>query len=67
MTTLAETMALTFRHPDGEFVKFTPAVAERVWMDSYQDGALVSTDAVHKDKVADLIIELNKKGYRLDS
>ena len=67
MTTLAETMALTFRHPDGEFVKFTPAVAERVWMDSYEDGALVSTGAVHKDKVADLIIELNKNGYRLDA
>lgn len=67
MTTLAETMALTFRRDDGEFVKFTPAVAGRVWVDVYSGGALVTTKGVPVPEVADIIMELNDKGYCIDT
>ena len=50
-------------HDGGGMVKLSPAIAGRVWYDSYFNGSSVFHTSIKCEDVADLIMDLMNKGY----
>ena len=63
--TLQDQMTITFTHPGGGVAKFAPAVAGRVWYDSYFDGKLFTHTTLKCEDVSDMMLHLMKKGYNV--
>ena len=65
--TLQEQLTVTLTHEGGGVIKFSPAIAGKVWCDSYFCGNAVSHATVSNKEASALIIDMMNKGYTVDS
>ncbi len=54
---------IELQNGNGGVVKFSPAMADRMWFDNYENGALVGSMAIIESAADDVVMEFMLDGY----